>query len=82
MAVIERITVCSLSRCLWNEAYIAARADMKATDRQRLIAETKSLLQDIVQSGELNPAGSSTAAADPAASKTPSSPNQSKSKKP
>ena len=27
---------------------------MKATDRQRLIAETKSLLQEIVQSGELS----------------------------
>jgi prephenate dehydrogenase len=37
-----------------KEAYITARAEMKTTDRQQLIAETKLLLQDIVQSGELN----------------------------
>lgn len=38
-----------------KEAYIAAQAEMKMSDRQRLIAETKSLLQDILQSGELHP---------------------------
>lgn len=32
-----------------KEAYLAASAEMKSTDRQRLLAETKSLLQEILQ---------------------------------
>jgi hypothetical protein len=38
-----------------KEAYIEAKTEMKMSDRQRLSAETKSLLQDILQSGELHP---------------------------
>lgn len=36
-----------------KEAYMAASAEMKSNDRQRLIAETKTLLQEIVQNGGL-----------------------------
>jgi arogenate dehydrogenase (NADP+) len=36
-----------------KEAYMAASVEMKSHDRQRLIAETKSLLQEIVDSGGL-----------------------------
>jgi hypothetical protein len=32
-----------------KEAYLAASAEMKNNDRQRLIAETKLLLQEILQ---------------------------------
>lgn len=62
-----------------KEAYIEAREEMKATDRQRLISETKSLLQDIIQSGEL-----SSSLVKPAASTPPADPQESSkgSKKP
>jgi prephenate dehydratase/prephenate dehydrogenase len=61
-----------------KEAYIEAREEMKATDRQRLISETKSLLQDIIQSGELN-----SSLVKPAASTPPNPQESSKgSKKP
>mmetsp|Transcript_28241 Transcript_28241/g.51118 ORF Transcript_28241/g.51118 Transcript_28241/m.51118 type:complete len:712 (-) Transcript_28241:839-2974(-) len=62
-----------------KEAYIEAREEMKATDRQRLISETKSLLQDIIQSGELN-----SSLVKPAASTPPADPQESSkgSKKP
>jgi prephenate dehydratase/prephenate dehydrogenase len=62
-----------------KEAYIEAREEMKATDRQRLISETKSLLQDIIQSGEL-----SSSLVKPAASTPPGDPQESSkgSKKP
>lgn len=36
-----------------KEAYMAASLEMKSNDRQRLIAETKSLLQDIIKNGGL-----------------------------
>jgi prephenate dehydratase/prephenate dehydrogenase len=55
-----------------KEAYIEAREEMKATDRQRLISETKSLLQDIIQSGELN-----SSLVKPAASTPPADPQES-----
>lgn len=58
---------------------------MKATDRQRLISETKSLLQDIIQSGELNHAAGIRSSSPGAGDKQPSSPStsdKSNSKKP
>jgi prephenate dehydrogenase len=60
-----------------KEAYITARAEMKTTDRQQLIAETKLLLQDIVQSGELN-----TAASTPSSPRSKTSGKSTNSKEP
>ena len=62
-----------------KEAYIAARAEMKTTDRQRLIAETKLLLRDIVQSGELQ---TTSAAPKAPSSSKPSQDEPKSSKKP
>lgn len=75
------ITVCvslcdfccpSLPLHVLSTAYIEARAEMKATDRQRLISETRTLLKDILQSGELNGRSS-------AAQASSSSPNEEQS---
>ena len=70
-SILNNLIDCFVFPCT---AYIEAREEMKATDRQRLISETKSLLQDIVQSGELNPS-----LVKPAASAKPS-PQQESSK--
>jgi arogenate dehydrogenase (NADP+) len=56
-----------------KEAYLAASAEMKKTDRQRLLAETKSLLQEIVKSGEIDMGGASRKRRSSSAKVSPSS---------